>query len=141
MAWQSLVASACYLAGVLVQALLVLNYDSYDFQRWHGTLLFYAFMAAALFVNTILARLLPRIESLMLVVHILGFVGIIIPLVYFAPHKTAAEVFTTFENLGGWSSTGLAFFVGLFTPLSSMIGTVLVSFRTRFPRLTLLLFV
>lgn len=121
-AWQAAMASGAFLAGTIIQGLLVLNYPSYEFHRWHGTLLFYAIAAFGLVVNTYLVRLLPRIESSFLVVHILGFFGILIPLVYLAPHGSAKDVFATFNNGGGWSSTGLSFFVGLTTSLYSFIG-------------------
>lgn len=113
--WQAFVAGTAYVSGTLVQGLLILNYPTYDYQRWHGTLLFYSALAFALFVNTYLGRLLPQIESLILVFHILGFFGLLIPLVYLAPHQPASEVFSNFQNLGGWSTDGLSFFVGLVT--------------------------
>ena len=105
-----------------MQGLLILNYPSYDYQRWHGTLLFYAVLAFALFVNTYLGRLLPQFEPMMLLFHVMGFFGILITLVYLAPHQPAKEVFTTFLNLGGWSTTTLSFFVGLITAMNSFPG-------------------
>ena len=110
------------MTGTQIQGLLVLNYPSYDYQRWHGTLLFYAVLSLALFVNTYLGRLLPQIESMMLLIHILGFFGILIPLVYLSPHQSAKFVFTDFLNLGGWSSKPLSFFIGLITALDSFPG-------------------
>ena len=121
--WQALVAGVAYISGTLVQGILILNYPDYDYQRWHGTLLFYAVLAFALFVNTYLGRLLPQIESMMLLFHILGFFGILIPLVYLAPHQPASEVFTNFLNLGDWSTTALSFFVGLISATNSFPGT------------------
>ena len=115
-------AGVAYVTGTLVQGLLILNYPSYDYQRWHGTLLFYAVLAFALFVNTYLGRLLPQIESMMFLFHIMGFFGVLIPLVYLAPHQSANEVFTTFLNLGDWSTNGLSFFVGLITAMDSFPG-------------------
>lgn len=121
-AWQAAMASGAFLAGTIIQGLLVLNYPSYTLHRWHGTLLFYAIAAFSLLVNTYLVRLLPRIESSFLVIHILGFFGILIPLVYLAPHGSVKDVFAAFNNGGGWSSTGLSFFVGLTTSLYAFIG-------------------
>ena len=115
-------AGTAYVAGTLVQGLLILNYPGYDYQRWHGTLLFYAVLALSLFVNTYLGRLLPQIESIVLFFHIIGFFGILIPLVYLAPHQPANEVFTTFSNLGNWNTTALSFFVGLITAMNSFPG-------------------
>ena len=106
----------------MIQGLLVLNYTTYVFQRWHGTLLFYAIVALSLFVNTFLARVLPKIEAIVLVIHVLGFICVLIPLVDLAPHRTAKEVFVMFQNSGGWSSDGLSFFVGLSTSMFAFIG-------------------
>ena len=106
----------------MIQGLLVLNYQSYDFKRWHGTLIFYAVILISLFVNTYLARQLPKIETMVLVLHIMDFFAILIPLVYLAPHSTAKDVFATFKNSGGWSSDGLSFFVGLTTSMFPFIG-------------------
>lgn len=122
-AWQAAMASGAFLAGTIIQGLLVLNYpSSYQFQRWHGTLLFYAIASLGFFFNTYLVRLLPRIESSFLVIHILGFFGILIPLTYLAPHGSVTDVFRNFNNGGGWSTTGLSFFVGLTTSLYAFIG-------------------
>ena len=59
---------------------------------------------------------------MMLFFHILGFIGILIPLVYLGPRQPAHEVFTTFLNEGDWSTTTLAFFVGLITATNSFPG-------------------
>ncbi|KAG7006903.1 hypothetical protein G7Y79_00012g032390 [Physcia stellaris] len=120
--WQSFMAATAYVSGTLVQGLLILNYPDYNFQRWHGTLLFYAALAFALFINTVFHRLLPSIESLMLLFHILGFFGLLIPIVYLSPHQPAKEVFTHFLNLGEWKTQGLSLFVGLITVAGSFPG-------------------
>lgn len=112
------------MTGTLVQGLLILNYPSYNYQTWHGTLLFYAVLAFALFVNTYLGRLLPQMEPMMLFLHVVAFFGILIILAYIAPHQSANEVFTTFLNLGDWSTTALSFFVGLITAMNSFPGTL-----------------
>ena len=120
--WQGVVAADAYIAGTLVQGLFILNYPGYEYQRWHGTLLFYAVLAFALFINTYLGRLLPQIETMMLLFHILGFFGILIPLVTLAPHQPATEVFTNFLNMGDWSTQTLSFFVGLISATNAIFG-------------------
>ena len=97
----------------MIQGLLVLNYPSYVLQRWHGTLLLYAALSIVLMVNTLGAKLLPKIEGFILILHALGFFAIMIPLVYLAPHGSPKFVFATFINSSGYSSNGLAWFVGL----------------------------
>lgn len=120
--WQASLASGGFLAGTMIQGLLVLNYPSYGYQRWHGTLLFYAVLVVALFVNTYLARQLPQIESMVLIIHVMGFFAILVPLVYLAPHSTAKDVFATLSDSGGWSSNGLSLLIGLSTSMFAFIG-------------------
>ena len=127
--WQAAVASLAYLGGTIVQGLIVLNYPSYHFQLWHGTLLFYAVMAVAVFINTFLAKHLPKIEGVIFIIHILGFFAVIIPLVYLAPHGSASDVFGLFLNEGKWSTDGLSFFVGLITSVFAFLGSSLHSPR------------
>ena len=115
-------AATCYTAGTLLQGLLVINYPDYDYQRWHGTMLFYAVMLISLFVNTYLARYLPRIESLMLIFHVMGFFGVLVPLLYLAPHNSPSKVFANFQNSGGWSSDGLSFLVGFSGSMVCFLG-------------------
>ncbi|MCJ1347116.1 hypothetical protein MMC31_005337 [Peltigera leucophlebia] len=73
------------------------------------------FILFSLMVNTYLARLLPKIEALVLVLHVFGFFCVLIPLVYLGPHESARDFFAQFTNAGGWSSDGLSFFIGLST--------------------------
>ncbi|GAT24665.1 amino acid permease [Aspergillus luchuensis] len=111
--WWANTASGVYFAATVLQGLLVLNYDGYDFQRWHGTLLMFAALVICLLVNSFGARLLPKIEGLILILHTAGFLAILIPLVYLAPHKNAEFVFANFTNTSGWKSSGLTWLIGL----------------------------
>ena len=62
------------------------------------------------------------VEGSILVLHIVGFFAIIIPLWVLAPRNSAKMVFTEFQNLGGWSSQGLSFMVGLLSPIYTLLG-------------------
>ncbi|KAF2140425.1 uncharacterized protein K452DRAFT_55698 [Aplosporella prunicola CBS 121167] len=122
-AWVAATASGGYLTGTIIQGLIVLNnMDSYVAEGWHGTLLFWACVFVALFVNTVIGRLLPAIESLMLVLHVLGFFAILIPLVYMSESGSAESVFNTFLNEGGWPTQGLSFCVGMMGCVYSFAG-------------------
>ena len=111
--WQASVASGAFVAGTLIQGFIELVYPTYTPHLWHGTLLLYAVLTLSTFATTTFGSALPHIESALLVVYVLGFIGVMIPLVYLGPHGTAQDVFTTFINQGGWSSQGLSFFVGI----------------------------
>ena len=73
----------------------------------------FAALLLCVLVNSIGAKLLPKVEGLILILHIMGFFAVLIPLVYLAPHKDASYVFGTFTNTSGWSSAGLTWFIGL----------------------------
>ena len=106
----------------MIQGLIVLEDSSYIFKRWHGTLLVMAIVAFCIIFNSFLAKKLPMIEGMVLILHLLGFFGVLIPLWVLSPLNSASDVFGTFTNLGGWSTTGLSFMVGLLTPVYTLLG-------------------
>ena len=96
--------------------------DTYVYEAWHGTLLVIATILAAFVFNSVMAKKLPLVEAVILVVHVCGIFCIAIPLWVLSSKKPAHAVFTEFTNNGGWTSKGLSFMVGL-TPLTaSMAG-------------------
>lgn len=120
--WQGFVASGGYLTGTMIQGLIALTVPSYVPKGWQGTLLYWATIAFAVFINTIVGSLLPKFEGFILILHILGFFAILIPLVILGPHDTASDVFTTWLNEGGWSTQTLSFFVGLLGNVFAFLG-------------------
>ena len=63
--------------------------------------------------DAVLGGLLPAFEISFMVLHIVAYLAIIIPVACLGTPGNAAEIFTRFENTGGWASSGVAFFVGL----------------------------
>lgn len=122
--WQAIVASGGYLCGTLIQGLIVLNNPTYRFERWHGTLLFWAVLLLAIIINTVLNSLLPKFEVLVFLIHTLGFFAILIPLVHLAPHGNTSDVFELFRNGGGWPTMGLSFFIGLIGNVFAFLGSL-----------------
>ena len=110
--WQAAASTGTYLGGTIIQALLTLNDPSYVPQRWQATLMLFAVLLLTLFANTVLVKLFPTLEGLVLILHVVGFFAIIIPLVYLAPISDNAFVWTQFTNLSGYSSSGTSWFVG-----------------------------
>lgn len=122
MGWQCAIVSIAYLAGTIIQGLIVLNHPEYDFQRWHGTMLVIAISSFSILFNTFLAKNLPFVEGLILIIHVIGLFAIIIPLWVLAPRNNVRAVFTHFNNGGGWDNSGTATLVGLSTTITSMLG-------------------
>jgi choline transport protein len=120
--WQAGVASTAFLSGTMIQGLIVVWDESYTPQRWQGTLLTIAMAGVSTFFNTYGARQLPLLEGLVLLLHVFGFFGILIPLWVLAPKQSAKEVFTTFQDGGEWGSVGTACIIGMISPIYAFIG-------------------
>ncbi len=121
-AWQAIAASVGYLIATLLQGIVVLAHPNYEPQAWQTVLLMWATSLLCVLMNSISGQVLSKFEGLILVLHLVSFFGVLIPLVYLAPHNSASDVFTTFRNNGNWPSQGLAFLVGLPTMASSLLG-------------------
>ncbi|KAE8373717.1 amino acid/polyamine transporter I [Aspergillus bertholletiae] len=111
--WMSGFTSCAFMAGTEIQGVAILAHEYYDPKPWHGTLIMWATICLALAINGVGGKLLPRFETLVLVIHILGYFAILIPLTYMSDHKSNQEVFKEFVNGGGFATDGLAFFVGM----------------------------
>jgi choline transport protein len=120
--WQTGAANTSFLAGTQIQGLIVLNYPNYVFQRWHGTLLTCAVASFSVFFNTFLAKKLPLVEGIVLIIHVFGFFAVIVTLWVLGPRGDAAEVFTTFNNFGNWNSNATSALVGILAVMIPLLG-------------------
>ncbi|KAI0179386.1 amino acid transporter [Hypoxylon sp. FL1284] len=120
--WQAAVAGLGYLAAGLIQGVAVMGNPSYEPLAWQKTLLLWASIAFAVFFNTIISNALPKIEGLVLILHVLGFFAILVPLVYLSPHADPKDVFTVFRNEGGWQTQGLSFMLGMISSVFNFLG-------------------
>jgi hypothetical protein len=75
----------------------------------------------AILFNTVLARKLPMIEAILVLLHVLGVV-IVIPLWVWSPIRKGGSPLTEFYNPNGWSSYGVATWVGMLSTSASLIG-------------------
>ncbi|KAN0096808.1 amino acid permease [Hyaloscypha variabilis] len=121
--WLAGIAGVCFFTAQLLEALVILNHPNFVPQPYHATLLIIAIAAFSIIFNTFLARKLPLVEAILLLIHICGFFAILIPLWVLAPRANAKEVFTTFNNGGGWNSQGTSALVGILTAVISLTGS------------------
>lgn len=112
-AWQAAVSAICLPLATIVQGLVIMNNPAYPAARWHATLMTYAFILLALFVNTYLNKHFAKIEGIILILYVIGFFGVVISLSALSIHVSADQVFKAWNNSGGWSSMGLSWFVSL----------------------------
>ncbi|EUC36330.1 hypothetical protein COCVIDRAFT_38996 [Bipolaris victoriae FI3] len=120
--WQTGIASIAYLAGGQIQGLVILNNPDYIPERWHGTLLVIAVATFSIIFNTLLARKLPLVEGIVLVLHIFGFFAVFITMWVLGPRSSAKEVFGGFQDNAGWGNVGLSVLVGQLTPIFALLG-------------------
>ncbi|KAK5133339.1 hypothetical protein LTR08_007864 [Meristemomyces frigidus] len=121
-AWQATATSVVYLTAAQIQGLMILNYPTYAPERWHGTLLMWAVIAIMFSFNLWGMRILPMIELLGGICHIVFFIMILVALVVLAPQSSPKFVFTEFLNGGGWASDGVSWSVGLLTVVYCFVG-------------------
>ncbi|OTA99028.1 hypothetical protein M426DRAFT_325490 [Hypoxylon sp. CI-4A] len=122
LAWQVIAITTSYSVATIIQGIVVLAKPEYVAVPWHTVLIMWAAAVFSVLVNSTTGRALAKFESFVLILHLTGFFGVLIPMVYFAPHNTPSDVFTTFSNNGGWSTQALAFFVGIPTVAGTLTG-------------------
>ena len=115
-------ASVGYLNGTMLQGLIILTDSTYDPKPWQNVMLYWAVILFAISINTVVSSWLPRFEAIILILHVLGFFGILFPLIILGPHTPASEVFQNFINGGNWPTNGLSFFVGLLGNVFAFFG-------------------
>ena len=107
----------------MIQGLLVLNYDTYVYERWHGTLLYWAILCVATVVTIYGSRILPSVENISMVLHVTLFIVLLVAMAVVSPTKHSVRfVFTAFENNSGWSNDGLAWCIGLLSSCYVLTG-------------------
>ena len=139
--WQAAATSTVYLCATLIQGLIILANPDFESTLWQGVLLVWAMVAFAgnfkfissvkpsrtnlhsVLFNTMLGNLLPHVESLGMILHVVGFFAIIVPMIYLADYSNANAIFTTFSNEGGWPTQGLAFMTILSGAVFDFLGS------------------
>ncbi|OCL03636.1 amino acid transporter [Glonium stellatum] len=121
LSWQAGTASGPFLVGTLIQACAIVMYPDYAPTNWQGTLMVIAVTIIVWFLNIWGSQAMPLIQNLMLVIHVFGFLAIVIVLWVLAPRNTAKVTFTQFTNDGGWNSIGLSLMVGQISAIYACI--------------------
>lgn len=113
LAWQAGSASGSFLTGTIIQGLISVRNPEYEPQNWQGTLFVFAMVLVIYIFNIYGAGLMPILNNLLMILHILSWAVILIVLWAMAPHQSASAVFATeWKNIGGWSTMGLSVMIG-----------------------------
>ncbi|KAF4449345.1 amino acid permease [Fusarium albosuccineum] len=117
-----LTSSAAFSAGLQTQALITLNDSSYVPERWQGMLFYWAILIYGLVMNIWGHRLLPATNLISGIIHVAGFVAILVVLGVMAPKNSASFVFTEVSNFSGWKNDGVSWLVGLLSAVYPYLG-------------------
>jgi choline transport protein len=123
LSWQAGTASGPFLVGTLIQSSAIVMYPDYAPTNWQGTLMVIAVTILVWVLNIWGSKYMPIFQNVMLVVHVFGFLAIIIVFWVLSPRATTEITFTQFPNAGNWSSTGLALMVGQVSAIYACICT------------------
>ncbi|KAG5744666.1 hypothetical protein H9Q70_012633 [Fusarium xylarioides] len=133
-----LTSSAAFAAGLQMQALIIVNNDTYVPERWQGMLFYWLVLVYALVLNIWggqtssayqhgVGYVLPLADDLseltaLGAIHIIGFVTIVVVLGVMAPKNSASFVFTEVTNSSGWANDGVSWLVGLLSAVYPILG-------------------
>ncbi|KAK8018104.1 hypothetical protein PG991_007294 [Apiospora marii] len=114
--------SACFAAGLQLQALIILNNPSYVPERWHAMLLVWAVLAYSAAVNIYGPKLLPHLNLASGIVHIAGFAAVVVVLGVMSTKASATFVFVEVVNNSGWQSQGTAWLISIISSVYPFLG-------------------
>ncbi|KAH8886574.1 amino acid permease [Thozetella sp. PMI_491] len=117
-----LTASAAFLASVMVQGLILLGNETYEGERWHTMLIYWALLIYAALMNTVAIKALPTANIVSGAIHIAGFVAIFGVLAAMANKNASSYVFTEIYNASGWENDGVSWLVGLISSVYPFLG-------------------
>lgn len=122
-AWVSgIPACAEMLSSLVIDIVLLADPEAQIGELWHVTLITFLWVLVMVGLNKFLTKYLPLMEIIVLVLHVAAFFAFLILVWVTVKKASAEEVFTSWSNGGGWSTTGVSSLVGLFNPLWCFIG-------------------
>jgi len=120
--WIASVASSVFVCGTQIQATINVLQPDQVMTSWQLTLIMFAIILITIVFNTYGAKILPMLETVSLVGHILCFFVVLIPLLVLCPKNSAYDVFVRFESSSGWS-LGPAYLVSQVTIIYCNLGS------------------
>jgi len=121
-AWVSTLAGIANTSAYMLQSLVVANYPNYEAKAYHVTLIIFALLIIEGLMNMYTWFLIPWIELLAGILHIVLFITFVVVLVTLAPRHSAGFVFLQRESASGWTNAFAAFNLGLMTPSWGFVG-------------------
>ena len=121
LSWLAGTAGGSFIIGTMIQGTLTAYHPSYVPQKWQGTLFVFATSFVQGIVNIYCVNFLPRLQTIMMFPHGLGWIAVIGFLAALAEHTSAHDVFLNFTSNGGWEPLGLSAMVAQITSVYFLI--------------------
>ncbi|GAA6013783.1 hypothetical protein JCM10207_008189 [Rhodosporidiobolus poonsookiae] len=119
-------ASAAFVFAVAISAYAIFCNVGYEAEKWHASLIFWALISFALFMNIYGIRTFSAINlgmTLLGVTNLVVIMQVVSVVLAMNPHRNSASfVFTSFINSTGWNNNGVVFLIGLVSAGYSMVG-------------------
>ena len=119
--WQTYVALVCFTCASGIMGLSSLLYD-FTPEPYHVTLTTCCIAICAGLINTFCCHLLPRLEIIAGISHVLGPPAFLITFLVMSPRNNAHDAFTGFSNIGGWKLDSTAAVIGMYLQASLFVG-------------------
>ncbi|KIX04956.1 uncharacterized protein Z518_05828 [Rhinocladiella mackenziei CBS 650.93] len=120
--WISLLAGVVNIAANMIQTLAIANYPSYVPENWHVVLIMYALLIVMGLLNMYAFWIIPWVELVAGLLHIILWIVFVSVLVTLAPRHTADFVFLEKSALSGWTNEYVSFNLGMLTITWGFVG-------------------
>ncbi|KAK5683672.1 hypothetical protein LTS10_005206 [Elasticomyces elasticus] len=121
-AWVSTLAGVANTSAYMLQSLIVANNPNYVAKPYHVTLIIFALLIVGGLMNMYAWFLIPWIELLAGITHIVLFITFVVVLVTLAPRHSPSFVFFANESSSGWENPFVSFNLGLWTCTWGFVG-------------------
>lgn len=118
----SLLAGVANTTANMIQGLAILNYPDYVPEQWHLTLIILAMLVVEGLMNMYTFWLIPWIELLAGILHVVLFIVFVVVLVALAPRHSPEFVFLKGASGSGWTNKFVSWNIGLLTPTWGFVG-------------------
>jgi choline transport protein len=121
-AWVSALAGSTSSEANILLGLVGTNFPDYEYKSWHVTLLIMAQLILVGLINMYAFRIIPWLELVAGVMHVILWVIFVIVLVTLAPRHNADFVFFERSVSSGWDNSFVSWNLGLLVPAWGFIG-------------------
>lgn len=127
LAWQAGNASGMFLAGTLIQSIVLINNEDYPSPSWQGTLFVMAVIVIATLANIYGSSIIPRLQTPFFVLSVITYIALMVVIWVRAPMAPSIQVWTEWKSFAGWSPVPLAVMIGQLSSMGNYTGVDTVS--------------